>query len=111
MIEIDRTVYERIDPSAYPDWNERALALPSACIFHTINWMRVVQEAYGHQPYYFGSFRIRNNTADAHKLLALLASSLSYEKCMRSVGRGRVHSSRDKPMDLFFRKPFDQSLS
>ncbi|NIT60124.1 MAG: GNAT family N-acetyltransferase [Aliifodinibius sp.] len=45
-----------IDPFAYADWNDSMLTTPRYSIFHTINWLRVLQESYGYQPYYFASF-------------------------------------------------------
>lgn len=54
---------QHIDPLTYPDWNERVLATPHASIFHTTNWLRVLQEAYGYRPYYFACFQEQQLTA------------------------------------------------
>jgi hypothetical protein len=44
---------QEVDPLTYPDWNERLLGAPHASIFHTVNWLRVLQEAYGYRSHYF----------------------------------------------------------
>jgi len=56
---------QQIDPLTYPDWNDCLLATPYASIFHTTNWLRVLQEAYGYRPYYFACCK-------AKQLIALL---------------------------------------
>jgi hypothetical protein len=47
---------QQVDPFTYRDWNERVLAIPQASIFHSTNWLRVLQASYNYQPYYFASF-------------------------------------------------------
>lgn len=47
---------EEVDPFTYPDWNECVLTTPRAAIFHTTNWLRVLQESYGYRPHYFAAF-------------------------------------------------------
>ena len=48
---------QHVDPLTYPDWNERLLATPHASIFHSTNWLRVLQASYGYQPHYFACFK------------------------------------------------------
>ena len=45
-----------IDPLSYPAWNEHLLAAQQGSIFHTTNWLRVLQESYGYRPCYFVCF-------------------------------------------------------
>jgi CelD/BcsL family acetyltransferase involved in cellulose biosynthesis len=47
---------QQVDPFTFPDWNECILAIPHSSIFHTTNWLRVLQESYGYRPYYFACF-------------------------------------------------------
>src|SRR2546422_4513740 len=54
---------QQVDPFTYPDWNACLLAAPSASIFHTTNWLRVLQESYGYRPYYFACFKEQQLTA------------------------------------------------
>lgn len=54
---------QRIDPCTYQDWPERLLATPQASVFHTTQWLRVLQASYGYQPYYFAAFHGRQLTA------------------------------------------------
>jgi Acetyltransferase (GNAT) domain len=54
---------QRVDPLTYRDWNEHVLALPQASIFHSTNWLRVLQASYGYQPYYFACFKGSQLTA------------------------------------------------
>jgi hypothetical protein len=53
---LDRVFMHLVDPFTYQDWNERLLTVPHASIFHSTNWLRVLQASYGYQPYYFASF-------------------------------------------------------
>ncbi len=46
-----------VDPLTYRDWNEHLLATPQSSIFHSTNWLRVLQASYGYQPYYFACFK------------------------------------------------------
>ena len=46
-----------VDPLTSPDWNTSLLAAPSASLFHTTHWLRVLQESYGYRPYYFACFQ------------------------------------------------------
>jgi len=48
---------KRVNPLTYRDWNEHVLATPQASIFHSTNWLRVLQASYGYQPYYFACFK------------------------------------------------------
>ena len=48
---------QQVDPLTYRDWNEHVLATPHASIFHSTNWLRVLQASYGYQPYYFACFK------------------------------------------------------
>ena len=54
---------QHVDPLTYPDWNERLLAASHASIFHSTNWLRVLQASYGYRPYYFASFEGKQLTA------------------------------------------------
>jgi Acetyltransferase (GNAT) domain len=54
---------QRVDPLTYRDWNEHVLATPHASIFHSTNWLRVLQASYGYQPYYFACFKGQQLTA------------------------------------------------
>jgi len=47
----------QVDPFTYRDWNERVLDIPQASIFHSTNWLQVLQASYGYQPYYFACFK------------------------------------------------------
>jgi hypothetical protein len=58
MIYKDHDI-QQVDPFAYRDWNECILSTPHASIFYATNWLRVLQESYGYQPYYFASFNRR----------------------------------------------------
>jgi hypothetical protein len=53
---------QQVDPFTYRDWNERVLSTPQVSIFHSTNWLRVLQASYGYQPYYFASFKGRQPT-------------------------------------------------
>jgi hypothetical protein len=48
---------QQVDPLTYRDWNEHVLATPQASIFHSTNWLRVLQASYGYKPYYFACFK------------------------------------------------------
>lgn len=48
---------QQVDPLTYQDWNEHVLTTPQASIFHSTNWLRVLQASYGYQPYYFACFK------------------------------------------------------
>jgi hypothetical protein len=52
-----------VDPFTSRDWNEQVLATPQASIFHSTNWLRVLQASYGYQPYYFAGFTGQQLTA------------------------------------------------
>ena len=54
---------QRVDPLTYRDWNEHVLATPQASIFHSTNWLRVLQASYGYQPYYLAGFKGQQLTA------------------------------------------------
>jgi hypothetical protein len=41
-----------VDPTTFPDWNERIAAFPDVTVFHTANWAQVLKEAYGYEPVY-----------------------------------------------------------
>lgn len=47
---------QRVDPLTYRNWNEYVLAAPQASVFHSANWLRVLQASYGYQPHYFACF-------------------------------------------------------
>jgi hypothetical protein len=51
-----------VDPLTYPNWNDCLLAASPASIFHTTNWLRVLQESYGYRPYYFACFHAKQLT-------------------------------------------------
>ncbi len=51
-----------VDPLTYPNWNDYLLAAAPASIFHTTNWLRVLQESYGYRPYYFACFHAKQLT-------------------------------------------------
>jgi hypothetical protein len=48
---------QQVDPLTYRDWNEHVLATPQASIFHSTNWLRVLQASYGYQLYYLACFK------------------------------------------------------
>jgi hypothetical protein len=48
---------QQVDPLTYRDWNEYVLTTPQASIFHSTNWLRVLQASYNYQPYYFACFK------------------------------------------------------
>jgi len=48
---------QQVDPLTYREWNEHVLATPHTSIFHSTNWLRVLQASYGYQPYYFACFK------------------------------------------------------
>jgi hypothetical protein len=48
---------QQVDPFTSLHWNERVLAAPQASVFHTVNWLQVLQASYGYQPYYFACFK------------------------------------------------------
>jgi len=50
---------EKVDPLAISNWNEYVLDTQFPSIFHTQNWLRVLHESYGYQPYYLG--RLEND--------------------------------------------------
>jgi hypothetical protein len=52
-----RSFMQQVDPLTYRDWNEHVLATPHTSIFHSTNWLRVLQASYGYQPYYFACFK------------------------------------------------------
>lgn len=44
-----------VDPRIQQDWNEQVLTIPQASIFHSVNWLQVLQASYGYQPYYLAA--------------------------------------------------------
>lgn len=56
---------QHVNPLLSPAWNEALLEHPSAFIFHTTHWLRILQASYGYQPYYFADVQ-------AQRLRALL---------------------------------------
>src|SRR5437867_13337103 len=92
---------QQIDPLTYPDWNACLLATPSASIFHTTNWLRVLQESYGYRPYYFACFK-------AQQLTALLA--FMEVKSWLTGGRGVSLPFSDYCEPLVQRQPSPQGV-
>ena len=48
-----RAVLSIFSPLTCPNWNAHLLAVPQTSIFHTTNWLQVLQASYGYRPYYF----------------------------------------------------------
>lgn len=44
-----------VDPTRFPDWDERIAAHPEATVFHTAAWARVLSGTYGYTPAYFAA--------------------------------------------------------
>jgi hypothetical protein len=44
-----------INPLQFPGWDEMVAAHPWGTFFHGSAWARVLQETYGHRPFYFGA--------------------------------------------------------
>lgn len=42
-----------LDPITYPNWDSLLAANPESSFFHCAGWARVLQETYGHRPFYF----------------------------------------------------------
>jgi CelD/BcsL family acetyltransferase involved in cellulose biosynthesis len=42
-----------LDPLTHPSWDSLVAALPGSSFFHGSAWARVLQETYGHRPFYF----------------------------------------------------------
>src|SRR5581483_9294617 len=42
-----------LDPLTYPRWDSLVAAHPGSSFFHGSAWARVLQETYGHRPFYF----------------------------------------------------------
>src|SRR5260370_28840299 len=47
-----------MDPVTHPGWDSLATAHPESSFFHSSAWARVLEETYGHRPFYF--CRLRN---------------------------------------------------
>jgi CelD/BcsL family acetyltransferase involved in cellulose biosynthesis len=61
----DRSCLRQVSPLTVPDWNARVLTAPHTSIFHSTNWLQVLQASYGYQPFYFADF-------EGETLMALL---------------------------------------
>lgn len=42
-----------LDPLKYPEWDSLLANHPEGCFFHGTAWARVLQNTYGHRPFYF----------------------------------------------------------
>jgi CelD/BcsL family acetyltransferase involved in cellulose biosynthesis len=48
-----------MDPNERPDWDSLLVAHPQSTNFHTAGWARVLQDTYGHKPFYMARFEGR----------------------------------------------------
>jgi hypothetical protein len=55
-VKARETVVAGLDPLGDPGWDQSVSALPGASFFHRSAWARVLHQAYGFTPHYFGTF-------------------------------------------------------